>query len=99
MPGATEGFSLLVIRLELDSDTKTRAIRDFLGFEVSKLVNTNTASEMDYVETSPEFVSTVKLPLWYNKKRCVSRGTSLTSTVRRLSSKHVSGGVKDDQHG
>lgn len=55
-------ISLLVLRCELDDQTKAKAIADFLGIDEFELVRSNVAGQKSYVRQYAEFKQRIRIP-------------------------------------
>jgi hypothetical protein len=59
---STEKVDLLVLKCEIDDETKSRAIADFLGLEELELVRSNVAENKSYADTYQQFKERIKIP-------------------------------------
>jgi len=57
-----DNVDLLVLKLELDDESKARAIADFLGLDSLELVRSNVSSKRDHASKYEEFKRRIRVP-------------------------------------
>lgn len=66
-------FELLIIKCEIDDQSKEKAISEFLGINDFKIQRTNVSGSKNYGEVYRKLIKEIKLPSEYIEKMCNSK--------------------------